>query len=77
MKHTLTTTIFCLCLAALSLSWKPVAKADKPSAAPAAFGTSATAAGKIHSLYLSLDLQEIGLSEDAFSNACKGYEVLL
>jgi hypothetical protein len=77
LKHTLTTTFFCLCLATLSLSWKPVAKADNPSAAPAAFGMRVTAASKVHSLYLFMDLKEMGLSEEAFSYACKGYDVLL
>lgn len=77
MKHTLTTIFFCLCLATLSLSWKPVAKADNSTAAPAASGTRVTAASEVHSLYLFMDLKEMGLSEEAFSYACKGYDVLL
>ena len=61
-------------MATLSLSWKPVAKADntieKPAIAPATNS-------EVHSLYLSLQLKSIGLSEAAFSYAWKGYQVLL
>jgi len=80
LKHTLTITFYCLCMATLSLSWKPVAKADRTTGktAPATIGKPSSAVNtKAHSLYLSLELKEMGLSEAAFSYAYKGYEVLL
>lgn len=79
MKNTLTITFYCLCLAALSISWKPLAKADNNTekTASAIIGKSSAVSTKAHSLYLALELKEMGLSEDAFSYAYKGYEVLL
>lgn len=79
MKNTLTITFYCLCLATLSISWKPLAKADNNTekTASAIIGKSSAVNTKAHSLYVALELKEMGLSEDAFSYAYKGYEVLL
>ncbi|MCG2613123.1 murein L,D-transpeptidase catalytic domain family protein [Terrimonas sp. NA20] len=79
MKNTLTTTLYCLCLAALSLSWKPAANADKSTEKPTVVlnAGSSAASAKIHSLYVSMDLRAMGLSEEAFTYACKGYENML
>ncbi len=79
MKNTLTIAFYCLCLAILSISWKPLAKADNNTekTASAIIGKSPAVNTKAHSLYLALELKEMGLSEDAFSYAYKGYEVLL
>ena len=79
MKKTLTKAFYCLCLATLSLSWKPIAKAgnitEKPAADIAGAGNSASA--KVHALYMSMNLRSMGLSEKAFSYAIKGYENML
>lgn len=80
LKHTLTTSFYCLCLAALSLSWKPLAKAAKATEKPAIVvetDRNAAVNAKIHSLYLSMDLKSLGLSEEAFRYACIGYSNML
>ena len=66
-------------MAALSLSWKPIAKAGNSTEKPSTVITGAgnTIGAKIHSLYTSMDLSSMGLSEQAFSYACKGYENML